>query len=200
MNIAVAGGTGFVGGAIAAELHRRGEHVVVLSIDVEAARRRVPDGMEVRRADIADPTSSATALAGVEALVIALAFRGYPMENPRRGETFEAVDAAGTERLVKAAEGSRRFDRRLHLWGRRRARRPEALVPCQVARRGGRPRLGSALDDLPADVALRSARRRAQPLPRLRPLSPVRAGDGEWEAAARTGLHRRSRGARGAMP
>lgn len=103
MVVAIAGGTGFVGGAIAAELQRRGEHVVILSHDVEAGRRRVPDGMEVRHGDIADPTTLSAALAGVDALVIALAFRGYPMENPRRGETFEAVDAAGTERLAKAA-------------------------------------------------------------------------------------------------
>ena len=31
LTVAVAGGTGFVGGAIAAELHRRGHRVVVLS-------------------------------------------------------------------------------------------------------------------------------------------------------------------------
>jgi uncharacterized protein YbjT (DUF2867 family) len=106
MTIAVAGGTGFVGGGIAAELQRRGVPVVVLSHHPDRARRSVPAGQEVRAADIADPDSLARALGGVGALVIALAFRGYPMENPRRGETFEAVDAAGTERLVAAAAGA----------------------------------------------------------------------------------------------
>ena len=103
MQIAVAGGTGFVGGGIASELQRRGDGVVILSHRPERARGSIPAGQEVRMADIADVGSLASALAGVDSLVIALAFRGYPMENPRRGETFEAVDAAGTERLVKAA-------------------------------------------------------------------------------------------------
>jgi uncharacterized protein YbjT (DUF2867 family) len=103
MIVAVAGGTGFVGGGIAAELERRGERVIVLSHrSAVAADGRV--GAETRHADIADPSTLVPALAGAEALVIALAFRGYPMENPRRGETFEAVDAAGTERLVAAAK------------------------------------------------------------------------------------------------
>ena len=44
------------------------------------------------------------ALAGRDALVIALAFRNSPIEAPRRGQTFMAVDAAGTERLAAAAE------------------------------------------------------------------------------------------------
>ena len=103
MVVAVAGGTGFVGGGIAAELHRRGERVVILSHNVDAGRRRVPGGIELRPGDTTDPKTLALALTGVDALVIALAFRGSPMENPRRGETFEAVDAAGTERLAKAA-------------------------------------------------------------------------------------------------
>ena len=103
MNVAVAGGTGFVGGGIAAMLDGRGHHVIVLTRRPGAARSRVPSGMEVRSVDLADPGTLVTALAGVEALVVAIAFRGYPMENPRRGETFEAVDAAGTERLVAAA-------------------------------------------------------------------------------------------------
>lgn len=103
MNIAVAGGTGFVGGGIATVLVGRGHHVIVLTRQPEAARRALPDTLEVRAADVADPTSLEPALGGVDALVIALAFHGYPMENPRRGETFEAVDATGTERLVAAA-------------------------------------------------------------------------------------------------
>lgn len=103
MDIAVAGGSGFVGGGIATVLAGRGHHVMVLTRHPDAARRTMPDDFEVRSADIADPATLEPALAGAEALVIALAFHGYPMENARRGETFEAVDAAGTERLVAAA-------------------------------------------------------------------------------------------------
>jgi len=103
LTVAIAGGTGFVGGAVAAELRRRGHRVVVLSHRGEAARGPLPDDVEIRPADIAVPAIHGRALAGVDALVIALAFPNYPMENPRRGATFMDVDAAGTERLVAAA-------------------------------------------------------------------------------------------------
>jgi uncharacterized protein YbjT (DUF2867 family) len=97
--VAVAGGTGLVGGAIARELAARGHKVVVLT-------RRPPSTggpFEYRRADATRPDGLAAALAGVEALVISLAFRNSPIEAPRRGQTFELVDAAGTETLVAAA-------------------------------------------------------------------------------------------------
>src|SRR5918995_2768405 len=43
LTVAVAGGTGFVGGAIAQELFRRGERVIVLSQRGEAGRGTLPD-------------------------------------------------------------------------------------------------------------------------------------------------------------
>ena len=116
--VAVAGGTGFVGGAIARELRKRGHSVVVLShrappagpgaagsagqgaASVAAADAR---SIEYRQADVTRPESLAAALAGVDALVISLAFRNSPIEAPRRGQTFERVDAAGTEALAAAA-------------------------------------------------------------------------------------------------
>ena len=104
--VAVAGGSGFVGGAITDELHRRGDHAIVLSHRPEVAAAGLPDEVEVRQADVADPGTLSRALQGVDALVISLAFPNYPMESPRRGHTFEAVDAAGTEHLVAAAVGA----------------------------------------------------------------------------------------------
>jgi NADH dehydrogenase len=80
--------------------------VIVLSRRPEAARPKLPEAWEVRRADPADAAGVVAALAGVETLVVAIAFHGYPMENPRRGETFEEVDAGGTERLVAAAQAA----------------------------------------------------------------------------------------------
>ena len=103
MAVGVAGGTGFVGGGIAMELYRRGHRVVVLSHRGESARGPLPDEVELRQVDVQDGTGLPAAIEGLDALVIALAFRNSPIEAPRRGRTFEAVDAAGTERLVAAA-------------------------------------------------------------------------------------------------
>jgi uncharacterized protein YbjT (DUF2867 family)/ligand-binding SRPBCC domain-containing protein len=102
--VAVAGGTGFVGGAIAAELYRRGHRVVVLSHRGSSARGALPDDVEMRAADVASTGGLAEALRGVDTLVISLAFPNSPIEAPRHGRTFDAVDAQGTERLVTAAQ------------------------------------------------------------------------------------------------
>jgi len=103
MTIGVAGGTGFVGGAIALELFRRGHRVVVLSHRGDAARGPLPDSIELRHADVTTGRWLPEALRGLDALVIALAFENSPIEAPRRGRTFMNVDAGGTERLVAAA-------------------------------------------------------------------------------------------------
>ncbi|MEX1296163.1 MAG: NAD(P)H-binding protein [Candidatus Limnocylindrales bacterium] len=100
--VAVAGGTGFVGGEIARELRRRGRHVIVLSSRGEGARGQLPDDIEIRLADIRDPAALRTALEGVDELVVSLAFPGLPVEQPKKGFTFEEVDAGGTENLVAA--------------------------------------------------------------------------------------------------
>lgn len=101
--IAVAGGTGFVGGAIAGELHARGHRVRVLSHRPDASHGPLPDEVELRAADVRRPARLPEALEGADVLVIALAFPNLPIEAPRHGHTFMEVDAAGTERLVSAA-------------------------------------------------------------------------------------------------
>jgi len=112
--VAVAGGTGFVGGSIARELASRGHRVVVLTHRAPRPDRARPAAesaggtppFEYRQADVTQPESLATALAGVDALVISLGFRNSPIEAPRRGRTFERVDAAGTEALTAAAKAA----------------------------------------------------------------------------------------------
>jgi NADH dehydrogenase len=101
--VAVAGGTGFVGGAIATELHRRGHAVRVLSHRGEAARGGLSDAIEIRSADVQTGDGLVDALRGVDSLAIALAFKNSPIEAPRKHQTFVEVDAAGTERLIAAA-------------------------------------------------------------------------------------------------
>jgi NADH dehydrogenase len=103
LTVAVAGGTGFVGGAIATELHRRGHAVRVLSHRGETARGGLPDAIDLRTADVQTGDGLVAALRGADALAIALAFENSPMEAPRKHQTFVEVDAAGTERLVAAA-------------------------------------------------------------------------------------------------
>ena len=85
--------------ALLARPPRRG----LLSRRGESARGPLPDSVEIRNADAAGDNGLVEALAGVDALVIALAFKNSPMESPARGQTFMQVDAAGTEHLVAAA-------------------------------------------------------------------------------------------------
>jgi NADH dehydrogenase len=77
---------------------------VVLSSRREAGRGALPDDVEIRTVDVTTGAGLPDALLGIERLVISLAFRNSPIESPRTGQTFEAVDAAGTERLVAAAQ------------------------------------------------------------------------------------------------
>lgn len=101
MNIAVAGGTGFIGRHVTAALARAGHRVVVLTRD--PARASVGAEVEARRADVTDPGSLAGTLDGCEAVVGAVQFPNYPAEVPRRGLTFDAYDRRGTENLIAEA-------------------------------------------------------------------------------------------------
>jgi len=100
--VAVAGGSGFVGRSIVRELAARGSSVIVLSHRPPIAT--TDRLIEFRQGDINEPDGLPGALAGVETLVICLGFRNSPIEAPRRGQTFERIDAGGTEALVTAAK------------------------------------------------------------------------------------------------
>ena len=99
MRILVTGGTGFLGRAITRELRRRGHDVVTASRHGEVT------------IDVLDADSLRAAFDGADAVVNAVQFTNYPVEDRRRGLTFDAVDRAGTERQVRAAAdaGVRRF-------------------------------------------------------------------------------------------
>ncbi len=104
--VALAGGSGFIGRAIARRLLASGEiRVRVLTRDPEAARARLDFArVEFVRADIGQPASLKDALHGADTIVDAIQFDGYPVENPRRGLTFERIDYAGTVALIDAAK------------------------------------------------------------------------------------------------
>ncbi len=103
--ILVAGGTGFVGAGIVRELARRGKRITVLTRDAARAAKRFPGlDVEYREGDVRDPARLAPALEGVEVVIGCVQFPNSPIENRRRGYTFEETDAAGTERLVEASK------------------------------------------------------------------------------------------------
>jgi len=105
--ILVAGGTGFVGGGIVRELARRGKPVAVLTRNAAKAATRFPYiEVEYREGDVRAPASLAAAVQGAEVVIGCVQFPNSPIENRRRGYTFEEVDAAGTERLVEAAKAA----------------------------------------------------------------------------------------------
>jgi uncharacterized protein YbjT (DUF2867 family) len=109
--ILVAGGTGFVGSAITRELLRRGERVAVLGRDLSKVRARFGDDVEPRAADVRDPEALAVAMRGADVVVNAVQFPNSPIENRRKGWTFEEIDLKGTRNQVDAAKsaGARRF-------------------------------------------------------------------------------------------
>ncbi|TMK17974.1 MAG: NAD-dependent epimerase/dehydratase family protein, partial [Actinobacteria bacterium] len=56
--------------------------------------------------DVLEPPTLGEAVAGCEAIVMAAQFPGHPMEKPRRGRSYDAVDRAGTENLLTAARAA----------------------------------------------------------------------------------------------
>src|SRR5260370_1381130 len=104
--VAIAGGSGFTGRAVARRLSAIGEiKVRVLSRNPDASRTRLElPGVEFVRGDITDPVTLKDSLAGASAIVDAVQFDGYPIENPRRGLTFERVDYGGAGARVEGAK------------------------------------------------------------------------------------------------
>ena len=109
--ILVSGGTGFVGSAIVDELLRRGEAVAVLGRSASKVRERFGDRVAAREGDVREPATLSAAMDGVDVVVNAVQFPNSPIENRRKGWTFEEVDLKGTRHQVDAAKaaGVRRF-------------------------------------------------------------------------------------------
>jgi NADH dehydrogenase len=107
--VAVAGGSGFIGRAIVRRLAGiPATRVRLLTRDAERARHKfeAPANVEFVSADVTNRDSLKSALAGASAVVNAVQFDGYPIENPRRGLTFERVDYGGTVALLDAAKNA----------------------------------------------------------------------------------------------
>jgi NADH dehydrogenase len=105
--ILVTGGTGFVGAAVVRELARRGKHVAVMSRDPSRVAARFPGlPVESRGGDVRDGDRLREAFRGIETVINCVQFPGSPIENKRRGWTFEQIDYQGTLRQVLAARES----------------------------------------------------------------------------------------------
>jgi uncharacterized protein YbjT (DUF2867 family) len=104
--IAIAGGSGFIGRAIARRLSAMpGIRVRGMTCAPERARQRLDlPNLEWVRAEVTEPATLPNALKDATAIVNAVQFEGYPVENPKKGLTFERVDLGGTLALLEAAK------------------------------------------------------------------------------------------------
>ena len=108
MKVLVAGGTGLLGESIAKAVLDAGHEVTVMS-------RKPPRspllGAGWTEGDVTAAASLPGALAGAEVVVDAVQFPNSPIENPKKGYTFERIDLGGTKNLVDAAKaaGVRQF-------------------------------------------------------------------------------------------
>lgn len=102
MNVLVAGGTGFLGRAIVSQLLADGHEVGVLSRSQHSSDPLGP-GVRWEQGDVTEPGTLEGKLAGYDAVVDAVQFPNSPIENPKKGYTFERIDLGGTKNLVDAA-------------------------------------------------------------------------------------------------
>jgi nucleoside-diphosphate-sugar epimerase len=105
--VLVAGGTGFIGSAIVRELlTHEAYNISVLSRNPEKARSIYGGRVQMVKGDITVPGSLEPALDQIDAVIQCVQFPNHPVQNPRKGFTYEKVDAEGTENLCRAVKNS----------------------------------------------------------------------------------------------
>ncbi|MFC4543935.1 complex I NDUFA9 subunit family protein [Halosolutus amylolyticus] len=100
MKVLVAGGTGFIGTNLCAELHDRGHDVTALSRDPDGSD--LPADVDLAMGDVGAYDSIAETVADHEAVVNLVSLS--PLYKPRGDRSHEDVHLGGTENLVRAAE------------------------------------------------------------------------------------------------
>jgi NADH dehydrogenase len=107
MKVVVAGGTGFLGRHISRSLMDGGHEVTVMGRDPNKVSR-IPQlaGANATRGDVTDPASLRGTTEGADAVVFSVGFPNYPIEQPRKGLTFDRFDRQGTENLLAEAQRS----------------------------------------------------------------------------------------------
>jgi len=107
VKIVVAGGTGFLGRAVAGSLLDSGHAVTVLTRNPDRVST-IPRlaGANATRGDVTDASTLRGTLAGADAVVCAVQFPNHPIEVERRGLTYDRFDRLGTENLIGEAQAS----------------------------------------------------------------------------------------------
>lgn len=103
--ILICGGTGFVGSAIVRELSKTHNNLRVLTRNCSKIKNQI-QGVEYVSGNLQDITSIQKAMQDCDTVINAAQFDNAPFENPRKGLTYEKVDAEGTENIVEAAKKS----------------------------------------------------------------------------------------------
>lgn len=102
MKIFLTGGTGFIGGVVAAKLRERGDHVKALVRDPAAASALEQIGCELIRGDLTVDHSVRAAMVGCDAVIHGAAVYAIGILEKDKPAMFEA-NVLGTERVLKAA-------------------------------------------------------------------------------------------------
>ena len=100
MNILVAGGTGFIGTTLCAELYDRGHDVTALSRDPDGSD--LPTGVETAMGDVSAYDSIEETVAAHDTVVNLVSLS--PLYDPSGETAHDRVHLGGTENLVRAAE------------------------------------------------------------------------------------------------
>ena len=100
MKIFIAGGTGFVGGHLTAELLKRGHELVLLAHGNSGSGS---SGISFVKGDVTDPASYQQAMKGCDAVINLV---GIIREFPTKGVTFERLHVEATSCMVQAAQHS----------------------------------------------------------------------------------------------
>jgi dihydroflavonol-4-reductase len=103
----VTGGTGFIGGALIAGLHARGDEVVGLARSDAAARALQDRGVRVVRGDVLDERALAAGMAGCDVVFHVAGVNALCVDDPR---AMERVNVDGPVAALRAARhaGARR--------------------------------------------------------------------------------------------
>lgn len=98
--VLVTGAAGYIGGALASALARRGDEVIALAHTEQAARKLEARGFTIRRGDLLDRSSLEAAMGGCE---IVYNVAGVNSHCPRDPDRLYRVNAEGPVAVVEAA-------------------------------------------------------------------------------------------------